>query len=165
MGREEFVEVIRSNILRIEVDEKTEKLLKSLLREFREYFDTANKFIKQYYRGNRKLPKLIEIYRFLRKSGAPGTTANEVSKKVLESWKGYIELKKRGYKTRVPEFKDISIILHNEQYRVYAVREGDKWIAEKIEFSSNKKWFSLEVRGKVKWVPELEKGLVFYVKN
>jgi len=160
VGRE--VEVLRSNILRIIEDES---FLEELRREFKKYFDTANSFVKQYYRVNRRLPMQMNVYWVLRKSGAPSTTANEVSKKVLESWKGYIELKKYGYKTRVPEFKNTPIILHNEQYRVYAVRERDKWIAEKIEFSLNRKWVSLRVRGKLRWVPELKEGLVFYMRR
>jgi len=95
VGRKEF-EVIRSNVLRIEVDEKTEELLKSLQREFKKYFDVANNFIKQYYRINHRLPRQIDVYRILREYGVSSTAANEVSKKVLKLRKATLSLRKEG---------------------------------------------------------------------
>ena len=164
MGRKEF-EVIRSNVLRIEVDEKTEELLKSLQREFKKYFDVANNFIKQYYRINHRLPRQIDVYRILREYGVSSTAANEVSKKVLEAWKSYFELEKRGFKAKPPIFRNIPVILHNQQYRVYARGKDNEWIAEKIEFSLNGKWVSLKVKGKLRWIPRLNEGLVFYISG
>ena len=57
------------------------------------------------------------------------------------------------------------IVLHNEQYRVYAKRKDNEWIAEKIEIRVNRKWISLKVRGKVNWLPRLDEGLVFYIRG
>ncbi|RLE93330.1 MAG: hypothetical protein DRN04_07575, partial [Thermoprotei archaeon] len=165
MGREEFVEIIRTNILRIEVDEKTEELLKCLQREFKKYFDMANKYIGGYYRGKRKFPSAVNVYRILRENGASSTIANEVSKKVLEAWKSYIELEKKGFKTSPPEFRNIPVILHNQQYRVHAVRREGNWVVEKIQVRLSRKWMSIRARGKVKWTPVLESGLVFYING
>ncbi|GEM_PF-5206893 len=96
MGREEFVKIIRSNVLRIEVDEKTEKLLKCLQREFRKYFRLANRFVKQYYQKNSRLPSAANVYRLLREYGVSSTAANEVSKKVLKLRKATLSLRKEG---------------------------------------------------------------------
>ena len=120
MGREVF---LRTNVLRIIEDESIVCLLKELRREFKRCFDTANTFVKQYYEENHRLPSQIEVYWVLRRNNASSTVANEVSKKVLEAWKGYVELMKRGYKVKPPVFKNISVILHNQQYRVYCRKE------------------------------------------
>ncbi len=165
MGRGEFVEIIRSNVLRIEASSEVEELLKSLQRGFKKYFDVANNFIKQYYRINHRLPRQIDVYRILREYGVSSTAANEVSKKVLEAWKSYFELEKRGFKAKPPIFRNIPVILHNQQYRVYARGKDNEWIAEKIEFSLNGKWVSLKVKGKLRWIPRLNEGLVFYISG
>jgi len=162
VGREEF-EVIRSNIFRIEASSEVKKLLRSLQSEFKKYFDVANGFVKRYYKENCRLPRQIDVYRILREDGASSTIAFEVSRRVFEAWESYIELKKRGYKAKLPEFRNPLIILHNQQYRVYAVRENGEWVAERIEIRVNRKWVSLKVRGKIKWVPILDEGLVFYI--
>ena len=158
VGRE--VEVLRSNILRIIEDES---FLEELRKEFKIYFDTANKFIEQYYRENCRLPSVLEVYRVLRRNSAFSVISSEVARKVLEAWKSYIELKKRGYKVEKPEFRRPSIILHNQQYRIYAKRESDGWSVEKIEVRLNRKWISIKARGKLRRIPVLESGLVFYI--